>query len=139
MSKTVVFVDDDRRLVRQYAEHVEECGFRTAEFYGVDDVLAYLREGRPADAIVWDMMMVPGKEFEGKEHNGGFSTGVLLYAELKKLRPAARFILLTNKDDTAASFRGEPLTIRMKTETSPEDLAELLQTLFPAESSGGAP
>lgn len=130
MSKTVVFVDDDRRLVRQYAEHVEECGFRTAEFYGVDDVLAYLRGGRPADAIIWDMMMVPGKEFEGKEHNGGFSTGVLLYAELKKLRPEARLVLLTNADRERPP--GHEVTLRSKNETSPEDLADLLAALMRA-------
>ncbi len=111
MKKTVVFVDDDRRLLKQYSTWVAESGFETAEFFGVDSILEYLRQGGAADVIVWDMMMVPGKEFAGKDHGGGFSTGLLLHGEMRKLRPSAKFVLLTNKDEAYSSLRGQELTI----------------------------
>jgi CheY-like chemotaxis protein len=131
MTATVLFVDDDRRLIRVYAEEVERPGLETCCKHGPDEALAYLRAGKPADAIVWDMMMLPGNSFADVDTEGGTSTGRFLYEEMRKLRPDAAFILLTNQPLEPEEFEkpDERSWGRYKPDTSPEELASLIVKL----------
>jgi CheY-like chemotaxis protein len=128
---TVLFIDDDRRLILVYAEEIREKGIEARCVHSPDDALAYLRAGEPADVIVWDMMMLPGTEFADVDTEGGTKTGRFLYKAMRELRPDAAFILLTNQMFDADEF--EKAEIRSyahyKESTSPEELASLVAGL----------
>jgi CheY-like chemotaxis protein len=131
MSATVLFIDDDRRFIRLYAEAAKELGLRVECRHGVDDALQYLREGNPADVIVWDMMMAPGISLAHADTRGGIATGRFLFKEMQERRPRAAFILLTNlgEGDPESSYLGQQRAVRFKTETSPEELAAVIHKI----------
>jgi CheY-like chemotaxis protein len=129
MSATVLFIDDDRRFIRLYAEAAKEFGLRVECRHGVDDALQYLQEGNPADVIVWDMMMAPGLAFGHSDAQGGIVTGRFLFREMRKLRPATKFILLTNLTadaDSEDEYIHQHSSICFKMETSPEEFAAMV-------------
>lgn len=132
MPATVLFVDDDRRTIRSYAEAIEGAGLIARCFHGPDEVLDYLERGGAADVVVWDMMMLPGRAFAGVNSDGGTSTGRLLQRRMRALRPAAAFVLLTNQPfDPDVYERPRQRSFgRSKEETSAQDLAELIQNLL---------
>jgi CheY-like chemotaxis protein len=131
MVKTVLFVDDDRRLILVYAEAIREVDMKPEVVHNPDDALAYLRTDKPAAVIVWDMMMLPGKAFADVDTEGGTSTGRFLYRAMRQLRPDAAFILLTNQHfDPDEIERPEARSYgRYKPDTSPEDLASFIAKL----------
>jgi CheY-like chemotaxis protein len=129
---TVLFIDDDRRLILVYAEEIKGRGIDARCKHGPDDALAYLRAGEPADVIVWDMMMLPGTVFADVDTEGGTSTGRFLYKEMRVLRPGAAFVLLTNQSFDREEFENAEIRsyARYKPDTSPEDLAVLIGGLL---------
>jgi DNA-binding NtrC family response regulator len=127
MDATVLFVDDDRRLIRVYADAIdEEDGLSAHVVHNPDDALAYLRAGGPAEVVVWDMMMLPGKAFAEVDTEGGTSTGRYLHAEMRKLRPGSTFILLTNQPFDPEEIEKLGSFGSYKPDTSPEELATFI-------------
>ena len=131
MPRTVLFIDDDRRLILVYADAITEQGMKSHCVHGPDDALAYLKAGNPADVIVWDMMMLPGKAFADMDTEGGTSTGRFLYESMRQLRPDAAFILLTNQlfDEEFVERPAERSYGRSKQDTAPDDLASFIKNL----------
>lgn len=133
MAHTVVFVDDDARLVLDYAEAVEESGMVARRIGDVDAALRYLQDlDEPADAIVWDMMMPPGQAFAHEDTMAGLLTGHFFFERARSLRSEAIFILLTNLvEDLERYHRPEVRSFACaKIETSPSDLAALIGTVL---------
>jgi CheY-like chemotaxis protein len=129
---SVLFIDDDRRLIQLYAEAVKVAGLDPQCTHNPDDALEYLRADRPAEVIIWDMMMLPGREFANVDTEGGLSTGRFLYEKMRMLRPDAVFVLLTNQPYDPDEFEHPEIRsyARFKPDTSPEDLASLVEVLL---------
>lgn len=135
MPRSVFFIDDDRRLIQRYASAVAGHNYSVHLEYDVDKALAYARATPHIDVIVWDMVMPPGESFESQESEGGLETGRFLYEELRKIHPAALFILLSGHvseyDKQAFHHPDQRSHIFVKLTTSPESLAEFIAEKTP--------
>lgn len=89
--KCVLFVDDDKEILRIYKQYMDKKGFRAETFPDGDSALAFLAE-EAADCIVLDVMM-PGHD--------GFS----LLPEIKKLSDAP-VLFLSGKTDEGSRIKG---------------------------------
>lgn len=138
MRQRVLFVDDDHRLTAMYAEGVQSRDLDERRIHNVDDALEYLKRGEPADVIVWDMMMAPGRAFAEVDTKGGLATGRFLYREMRRLKPGAAFVLLTNQQADYDDFdrESERSYVRYKPDTSPEDLAEHIIEILSPDAGG---
>lgn len=87
-SGKVLFIDDDKFLVEMYSMKFHSLGYDVQTALSVDDGLAILRGGFPADAVLFDIAM-------------GAKDGFAFLAELSKegLAKAALKVALTNQSD----------------------------------------
>lgn len=83
---TILLLDDDKFLLDMYTMKFTQAGFRVHASPSRDDALKALREGFPADAILFDLIMPEGD---------GFSFFEMIVKE--KLAPKALKIALTNE------------------------------------------
>jgi CheY-like chemotaxis protein len=132
MNAAVLFIDDDDNLVRLYKKKVGNLGVRIQSEDTVDGALRYLREGGAADVIIWDMSMPPGMEFEKLDTGGGLHTGRYLYTAMIELRPHAKFILLTNRNENIDEYHlpRNGSYAYAKLDTPPVELADIIKDLL---------
>ena len=81
MSRRVLIVDDNRALAENLAELLELEGFHTAVASQADEARRKAAQ-EEVDSAVLDVRLAE-------------TDGVALHAELSRLRPSARFILMT--------------------------------------------
>jgi CheY-like chemotaxis protein len=104
----ILFVDDENRRAQLYLDELRQSGFDTELLTETDGALAYLRQNQDIDVLILDIMMPPGIYFAGKTDQG-LNTGVVLYDEIRGIRPNLPVIILTNVSDkhVAQKFREE--------------------------------
>jgi DNA-binding NtrC family response regulator len=88
--QTVLIVDDEISMRRALRGFFERAGFAVAEAASADDALRHIREARPADAVVSDVLM-PGLG------------GVDFYDQLRQAAPH-----LTNRVVFLTGAAGDP-------------------------------
>jgi CheY-like chemotaxis protein len=127
---TVLLIDDERLPMSYYARALEKEGFAVKQFYDPDAVFDFIEHKNPrVDAIILDIMMLPGKRYENENTNEGLATGTYLYKDLRQQYPDVPFIVLTNvsHQQTLMRFQEEPdLTVAQKLDYPPFELARLV-------------
>ena len=67
---------------------------------GADSALLFFQENADkVDLLILDLMMAPGKSFEGLDTMLGFRTGLRLYEKVREARPELPVIIFTNNAD----------------------------------------
>ena len=79
--KTVLLVDDDRRLCSSFKKHLDRKGFNATAVYSGEEAIEAIK-ARPPDVVVLDLKL-PGMD------------GLELLAHIKKALPDVRVIMLT--------------------------------------------
>ena len=93
----IVFVDDEERYVDVYIDELRDSGYTVELKTDVDSAIQFLRENhKDVNLLILDIMMPAGREFQSVDTRYGLRTGVLFYAEIKKLCPQLPVIILTN-------------------------------------------
>jgi two-component system OmpR family response regulator len=98
----IVLIDDDKFLLETYATKFQQNGFDVRACLSVKAGLAALKEGFPAEAIIFDIIM---------PEQDGFSLLEELRAEI--LAPDALRIALTNQSDDSEKKRAEELGVSL--------------------------
>jgi two-component system, response regulator RegA len=93
--RSLIVVDDDKAFLQRLARAMEQRGFEVRSGHSVAEGLALVREKPPAFAVV-DMRLEDGN-------------GIDVIAELAKLRPDARSIVLTGYGNIATAVRAVKL------------------------------
>ena len=65
----ILFIDDEKRYVRNYIEELEEIGFEVNYINNVVDALKFIKseESKKLEAVVLDVMMPSGEIFTDEE------------------------------------------------------------------------
>ena len=98
----IVLIDDDKFLLETYATKFQQNGFDVRACLSVKAGLQALRDGFPAEAVIFDVVM---------PEQDGFSLLEALRAE--KLAPNAKRIALTNQSDDSEKKRAEDLGVSL--------------------------
>lgn len=131
----VMLIDDDREPMKFYVMALEREGFEVKQIPGPDEAIGYVRNPsnpRP-DIIILDIMLPPGKRYEGKfECDEGLRTGILLYPELKEYCHNVPFLVLTNLKKARKDFRkvDSDVSILQKIDTPPFDLVRRVKGII---------
>ena len=130
----ILFVDDDPRSVRPYAEELEYRGFTCLLAASVDEATRALRRHKAEIRyVVWDMMRPSGKTYASEEHEGGLRTGEFFYRSLRNILPEVPAMLFTNRsvDQLEGPYRSDPqCACRMKEEMLPGDFADQIERVL---------
>lgn len=92
----ILFIDDDRRRMRNYVDELVDNGFHVVFEDNVDHALTTFRAQSDFDLVVLDISMNPGKEYKFEDTVGGTRTGLALYDTIRAERPDLRIVALTN-------------------------------------------
>lgn len=134
--KTVLLIDDDRLPMQYYVRALQQRGFEVKQCYDPDTTLEFIKKKQPKlAAIVLDIMMLPGKEYQDKNTDEGLKTGVFLYDDLRTLCPNVPVVVLTNvsNPETLQHFQEGPgLKVVQKLDYPPFMLAELVSDMVKA-------
>ena len=58
---SILFVDDERHIVRQCVEALEKAGYKVAGAYDGVEAIEWLKAHRPPDLVLLDLIMPPGR------------------------------------------------------------------------------
>ena len=127
--KTVLLIEDDPFVAREYGDWIKAKGFRVSFAYRANHALHQAQNFRHFDFVVVDIKMPSEKLFSNYESVFGTKTGVLLATELLNYLPDATFIALTNSDraDDQAWFDARGFDFHLKRDASPQRFASYLR------------
>src|ERR1700693_6189780 len=130
-AKCVLLIDDENVPADFYAKALQRAGFSVRRARSVAEALESLQSNKFV-AIVLDIMMPPGKEYQDFDHAEGLRTGVFLLQDIKRLHPKTPIVVLTNvtNQETVNSLRchsHEPV-IAAKIDYPPVEFASLVWT-----------
>ncbi len=102
ISKPILWIDDDRRYLRQQIQNLRDENFTIDFEPKIDsgrDKLINCSENYLG--CILDVMMDPGDTYKSKEHMGGLVTGLLLAREVTKLKllPKIKVVILSHRHD----------------------------------------
>ena len=94
----ILFIDDEKRYVKNYIEELEEVGFEVNYINNVGDALEFIKskESKKIESIVLDVMMPSGKIFTNEETEEGLNTGIEFYKKFRDNFPNTKVFVLTN-------------------------------------------
>jgi CheY-like chemotaxis protein len=101
MTGRILFIDDDAYSMALYVQALEMIGLDVDQAATVEDALNLAKQNR-YHAIVLDLMLPPGDQFNDLGTQGGFLTGAKLIQPLRKAQDGAVFIGLSNSPDSTA-------------------------------------
>lgn len=131
----ILMVEDERWRNDSYLAELQYAGYEVHYESDADAAWTYFaaQQGR-IEAVILDIMMAPGKRYLGDAGaQGGLRTGLLLFRDMRALRPALPVIILTNVrfDLIADELQGEPnVLILRKLDYLPHTVPEQLQALL---------
>jgi CheY-like chemotaxis protein len=106
-------------------------GFKVKQCFDPDHALEFTEQNSAKiSAIILDIMMPPGKKYDGVNTRQGLITGLLLFDELRKRYPHMPIIVLTNVRNpvTLKKLGDKPLVeVAQKMEYPPLEFAELVE------------
>ena len=137
-ARNIIFwVDDEPRYMKVWVPVLQdECGKERKVLYfkGVDEaVMMFKRLHDEVLGIILDIMMPPGKTFEGIDAaQDGMRTGILLMGLLGTIEPDLPVVFLSNVTDfaTIASLQVQPRTKFVSKNVTPWGLANKLKGFF---------
>jgi CheY-like chemotaxis protein len=133
MWKKVFLVDDDKLPMEYYVRALEQKGFEVKQCFEPDSALEFAaKECSEICAIVLDIMMPPGKKYEGVDTHQGLMTGLFLLHDLRRHCPDTPVVVLTNvrNPKTLGKLKGEPLLeVVQKMDYPPFEFAELVDKI----------
>ena len=121
----IVLVDDDKFLLETYALKFQQNGFDVKACLSVKIALQTLREGFPADGVIFDIVM---------PEQDGFSLMETIKAE--NLAPNAKLIALTNQSDDTEKKHAEDLGVTryiIKASMIPSEVVEAVKETLAAK------
>jgi len=130
MKRKLLFVDDEIYQSSYYQHALEDAGFDLVAATSTDEAIEFARRERYS-AIVLDVMMPPGGEFDSIETAGGFKTGIALARELREIQPDSHIVALTNSTDPeieAWFTQDEKTSYAHKAGTTPSELIKMVQS-----------
>ena len=103
----ILFIDDEKRRMEPVVEELELLQKHKVIFeYEVDSAVKLIEDTtKEFDVFIIDVSMPPGREFRGEDTYGGARTGVHLYDLIRKTRPNAKVVILTNVADRGLAER----------------------------------
>src|SRR5687768_13117941 len=97
---SIILIDDERLPMDYYVRAFKLQNYEIKQFFGPDTVFEYVRHKKPhPDAIILDIMMLPGNKYINEDTDDGLQTGILLYKDLRRYYPTVPIIFLTNVSD----------------------------------------
>jgi CheY-like chemotaxis protein len=133
--KEIVFIDDDMRRMRYYAEYLELEGYRLVRFEDDELAIRYIEEKRSDIALVILDMIMPSTIFSKEETSSYYDTGKHLLARARKALPKVPVIIFSIRNDIRAMPGIKELGINavlVKDETTPPKLAEVINKIIGA-------
>lgn len=123
----ILWIDDDRLLVRSLIEDIRDEGHEVNQFYDAQDGLdEFESSGSTYDRIVVDIMMPARGAFLVDASGAGLRTGIVLVEKMVGLVPniAAKIVVVSIVRDPDAKQRIEQLGVRYlyKTRTKSIDI-----------------
>ncbi len=107
----ILFIDDEKRYVKNYIEALEEVGFEVNYINNVGDALEFIKseESKKIELIVLDVMMPSGKIFTNEETDEGLNTGIGFYKKFRDNFPNTKVFMLTNvtRENVREFFEGQ--------------------------------
>jgi CheY-like chemotaxis protein len=93
----ILIVDDETRWAQSgFLEELKLCDYEVLSHTDVDEALAYLDGNLDSiDVLILDIMMPPGKSFEGATDQG-LDTGIQFYDKIRLKAPHLPIIIFTN-------------------------------------------
>ncbi len=90
----ILFIDDEKRYVKNYIEELQEIGFEVKYINNVADALEFIKseEGKQIESIVLDVMMPFDKGFASEEAK----VGIEFYKRFREFFPKNSVFVLTN-------------------------------------------
>lgn len=90
----ILFIDDEKRYIKNYIEELESIGFEVNYINNVGDALEFIKseESKKIEAIVLDVMM-PSNGFFA---DGEVEIGIQFYNECRNCFQYAKVFILTN-------------------------------------------
>ena len=140
---TVLLIDDEKLPMGYYVRALEKEGFVVKQFYDPDTAYEFVEHKNPRlEAIILDIMMLPGKRYENNDTDEGLATGTFLYKDLRQHYPDLPFIVLTNvsNQQTLLRLQNDPkLTVVQKLDYPPFELARLVGNKVKAVKKSSVP
>lgn len=138
----ILMVDDEPKYVEPYLEELKmRFGDDSVWFFNTVDAGWKQLESDPTgvDLLILDIMMAPGKTFEGEQTNHGLRTGVKMYEAIRRRMPELPVIILTNVTDenVAKGFTDTGVVWLAKSETFPDELSDKVDELLLQRSDRG--
>lgn len=131
----ILFVDDEKRFMHSYMMELELEGHTVSFQNDVDSALSLLEKGLDhLELLILDIMMPPGRNFQGEDTGGGLRTGVFFYERIRVLAPHLPVIIFTNVSDEQLEkrFKAEAnCRFLRKEEYLPHELVETVREILP--------
>ncbi|MFX0194578.1 MAG: response regulator [Candidatus Hodarchaeota archaeon] len=131
----VMLIDDDKEPMMYYIMALKQGGFDVQQINDPDEAMEYIcnQSNRRPDIIILDIMLPPGKRYEGNPAcDNGLRTGILLYSELKEHYSNVPFLVLTNLRKAAKDFKriAPDVPVLQKIDTPPFDLVNRIRRII---------
>lgn len=132
---TLFLIDDEKLPMDYYIRAFKLQNYEIKQFFDPDSVFEYIRHKKSyPDAIILDIMMLPGNKYMNEDTDDGLKTGILLYKDLRAYYPNIPIIFLTNvSDPDIPILPGESedkLVVIQKIDYSPYELVDLVENLI---------
>ena len=103
----ILFIDDEKRYVKNYVEELVEIGFEVNYINNVGNALEFIKseESKKIEAIVLDVMMPSNGFFPDDE----VEIGIQFYERFREFFPKTKVFILTNvsREDVREFFEKE--------------------------------
>jgi DNA-binding NtrC family response regulator len=118
----ILFLDDEPHRIEAYVDTISDAGLAVRV---VTNRRAFL-DGITTDtsAVIIDVMI-----------DDGFDTGLEILAEVRRMYPSLRAILLTNRSDFGRLVADEHTSLLFKRDTSPRQLLSVILSFLPHDGT----
>lgn len=137
---TIFLIDDEKLPMDYYIKAFKLQNHEVKQFFSPDSVFEHIRSKKShPDAILLDIMMLPGNKYLNEDTDDGLKTGILLYKDLREYYPIVPIIFLTNvSEPDIAKLPGETeesLKIIQKIDFPPFELVGFVENLITQSKS----
>jgi len=131
----ILLIDDEKLPMDYYIRAFKMRSCSVKQYLDPDSVLDYVKNKKPhLDAIVLDIMMLPGQKYIDEDTNNGLKTGILLYKDLRAFYPKTPVIFLTNVSNpdipTLPNETQATLVVAQKIDYPPFELVDLVESMI---------
>ena len=129
----ILLIDDERLVMQYYVRELKRVGFQVKQCFDPDSTFEFIEKKKPEiSLIILDIMMLPGKKYQGADTENGLRTGLFILNDLRDKFPDVPIVVLTNVADvnTLKQFQGIPqLSILQKLDCTPRCLVQTIRKM----------